>query len=240
MTYKSSGVISRWIALRDLIFIIGALLTSKFLLLQVDTIWTYAGPISLFIALGIAIFCLRQQQENLASIGLKRPESKKQLVLWTVIALVLTIGVGILAESLLPKFISEPDQATQAIDARFQGRFDNLPGNFPVYLFWLTVAWIVGGFTEEVLFRGMLFSRFEQLFTAVPLAAFLAIFCQAFLFGQGHYYYQGIAGWVANGAIAAVSGSLFLIFKRNLWPIILSHGISNTIGLSLLYFSVNQ
>jgi len=221
------------------VLVIGALLISKYLLLQIESIWTYAGPISLLFALCVAAICLRQRQISWASIGLKRPKSMKLLALWTAVALIATLGVDILIQSLGAGLIGPPDEATQAIDKRFQGRFDNLPGNFPVFLFWLAIGWIIGGFTEEVLFRGVLFSRFEHLFTGVPIAAFLAIACQAFLFGQGHYYYQGMAGWVANGAVGVMSGVLYLTFKRNLWPLMLSHGLTNTIGLTLLYLGVS-
>lgn len=238
MTPTASKSLSRWTVLRDLALIVGTLLISKNLLLQVDAIWTYAGPISLLLALGVATICLRQSGENLASIGLRRPESMKKLALWTIIALIVTILVGIVAESLVASLFDAPDEATQAIDARFQGRFENLQGNLPAYLFWLAVGWIIGGLTEELLFRGALFSRFEHLFTGVPFAAFLAILCQAFFFGQGHYYYQGVAGFVATGAIGVVSGGLYLAFKRNLLPIMLAHGLTNTIGLTMLYLGV--
>lgn len=236
----AAAPVDRPAALFDLALIIAALLISKFLLLQIDAIWTYAGPISLLIALGAAAFCLHRRGSDFANVGLKRPDSLKRAALWTVIALVLTMGTGMLAESLLTGLIGAPDAATQAIDERFQGRFDSLPGNLSAYLFWLALAWVIGAFTEEVLFRGVLFSRFEQLFTGIPIAAFLAILCQAVLFGQGHYYYQGLAGWVATGAIAVVSGVLYLIFRRNFWPIMLAHGLSNTTGLTLIYLGVLQ
>lgn len=86
-----------------------------------------------------------------------------------------------------------------------------------------------------MLFRGALFSRLESLCAGAPFAVVVAIVLQGILFGQQHYYYQGLAGWVANGAIAIVSGLLFLAFKRNLWPLIISHGLSNSIGLTALY-----
>ncbi|MEP3298314.1 MAG: CPBP family intramembrane glutamic endopeptidase [Parasphingorhabdus sp.] len=238
MTTTASTNASRRRVLLDLLLIVGTLLISKNLLLQVDALWTYAGPISLLLSLCVAMFCLRQSGENWTSVGLKRPESIKKLVLWIVIAFFVTMVVGLLSESVVASLFSAPDEATQAIDARFVGRFDNLEGNLPVYLFWLAVGWIIGGFTEEVLFRGALFLRFEQLFTGAPFAVFLAILCQAFFFGQGHYYYQGIAGFVATGAIGVVSGLLYLFFKRNLLPLMLVHGLSNTIGLTLLYLGV--
>ena len=235
MTSPMSARTDRRAALIDLALVIAALLLSKSLLLEVAAIWTYAGPISLLTALAVATACLRRRGENLAGVGLKRPDNLKKAALWTIIALVLTIGVGILVEGLVTALIGAPDDATRAIDERFQGRFDNLPGNLPVYLFWLALAWIIGAFTEEVLFRGVLFAKFEQAFAGLPLAAVVAILCQAVLFGQAHYYYQGLAGWVATGAIACVAGGLYLLFRRNLWPLMLSHGLSNTIGLTLLY-----
>lgn len=228
----------RFAALYDLALIIGVLVILKSLLLNVDAIWNYAGPISLIAALGVATWRLRRNQETWAGLGLKRPKSIKWTAIWTVVALVVTIGVGILAQSLAVSIIGAPDEATQAIDARYQGRFDNVAGNLPVYLFWLATAWIVGGFTEEMLFRAALMSRFERVFAKIPFAAILAVTCQAVLFGQQHYYYQGLAGWAATGAIGFISGILYLLFKRNLWPLVLSHGLSNTLGLTLLYMGV--
>ena len=110
-----------------------------------------------------------------------------------------------------------------------------MPGNLPAYLFWLGIAWVIGGFTEEVLFRGMLISRFEKLFTFAPFGVFFAIVMQAIIFGQQHFYYQGLNGALATGAIALVSGLFYFLLKRNLWPLMLSHGLANTLGLTLIY-----
>lgn len=228
----------RMTAAVDLMLIIGFLLSLKSWLLSVDAIWSYAGPISLLGALGIATWRLRVNGDSWASLGLAPPGSLKWTLVWTFVALVVTIATGILAQSLAVNVLGAPDAATQTIDARYQGRFDDLPGNLPAFLFWLATAWVVGGFTEEMLFRAALFSRFEGLLARFPFAAILAVTGQAILFGQQHYYYQGLAGWVATGAIGFVSGGLYLVFKRNLWPLVLSHGLSNTLGLTLLYFGV--
>lgn len=222
-------------ALHDLLLIILVLLVVKSLLLNVEAAWSYAGPISLLAALGVATWRLRKRKETWATLGLGQPKSIRWTMLWTLIAFAVTIGAGILADSLTTSLIGAPDEAKQAIDARFQDRFESVPGNLSAYLFWLAIAWIIGGFTEEILFRGVLFTRFEHLFAGIPFAVFLAIAFQAVLFGQQHYYYQGVAGWVATGAIAFVSGILYLAFNRNLWPLVLSRGLSNTLGLTLIY-----
>jgi membrane protease YdiL (CAAX protease family) len=208
---------------------------SKSLLLDVEAIWKHAGPISLMLALIVATACLHLSRQTWMDLGLRRWGNMKRLVLRTLIALVITIAVGILAQLTVATVIGAPNEAAQVIDARYQARFEDLPGNLSVYLFWLAVAWIIGGFTEEMLFRGVLFERLEKLMGGAGFAVSLAIILQAILFGQQHYYYQGVPGWVANGLIAAVSGFLYVKFDRDLWPFILSHGLSNTIGLTLLY-----
>ena len=235
MTTPSSASQSRGGALLDLLLIIGVLVGLKTLLLQSEIVWSFAGPISLLVALAVATWRLRQRNETWAGLGLGMPRSIGWTALWTLVALIVTIAVGIVAESLAAGLIGAPDEATQAIDARHQGRFDNVPGNLPVFLFWLAISWVIGGFTEEMLFRGALLTRFERMFRGIPAGAVLAALSQGILFGQQHFYYQGIAGWVATGAIGFVSGLLYLCFKRNLWPLVISHGLGNTLGLTLLY-----
>lgn len=220
----------------DLVLVIGVLVGVKAILLRQDAIWTYAGPISLLAALAVATLCLRWRKETWAMIGLGRSVGLRRLVLWTMIALVSTIAVGAVAQSLAPLVFGAPDAATQAIDARYQGRFDGVVGSLPDLLFWLAVAWIIGAFAEEMVFRGMLISRFERLFCGIPHAGVGGAVLQAVFFGQQHFYYQGAAGWMATSAIGLISGLLYLKFGRTLWPLVLAHGLSNTIGLTVLYF----
>ncbi|MEM6748324.1 MAG: CPBP family intramembrane glutamic endopeptidase [Pseudomonadota bacterium] len=228
----------RGAALFDLLLIIGVLIGLKSVLLQIDAIWSFAGPISLVTALVVGLILLRRRGEGLSAIGFRRPKSIRWLIFWTITALVVTIVAGGLAEAAATAYLGGPDEETLAIDARYQGRFDNIPGNLSAYLFWIATAWIVGGFTEEMLFRGMLVLRTEQLLRKVPLAPLFAIALQAFIFGQQHAYYQGLSGWAATSAIAVVYGLFYLGLNRNLWPLILSHGLSNTIGLTLIYLGL--
>ena len=92
-----------------------------------------------------------------------------------------------------------------------------------------------GAVGEEMLFRGMLISRFERLFAGFRYPVLIAVVLQAVLFGQQHFYYQGLNGALATGGIALISGGAYLLLKRTLWPLILSHGLANSIGLTLIY-----
>jgi len=238
MTLAPSPNVNRRHALIDLTLVIGVLLALKFLLLKSDAIWSYAGPISLLASIAVATWCLWRRRENWSSLGLRRPISFSWVLRLTVVALVLTIAVDFFAIGLAESLLGPPNDAVQAIDTRFLERFASVPGNLQAYLFWVAIAWIIGGFVEEMLYRGFLFTRFETLFGGVPQAAIIAAFCQAMLFGYQHHYYQGFNGWIVTGAIGLASGILYLAFKRNLWPLIMSHGLSNTIGLTLLYLGL--
>ncbi len=226
------------IAVSDLVFVLGTLIIVKAIVLRIESLWTYAGPIALLASLGVATLCLRSNNEGWSDLGLKRPKSIRAAFLWTVGILVVTMALGIVVESVVTAMLSPADGVASEVDQRYANRFANVPGNLPVYLYWLAVSWVIGGFTEELLFRGMLISRFERLFSFLPFAVFIAVILQAIIFGQQHLYYQGIGGALATGAIAFVSGIFYLLLKRNIWPLTLSHGLANTIGLTLLYTGV--
>ena len=216
----------------DVGLVLGTLLTLKYALLSVEALWTYAGPISLLSALAVANWRLRQGGESWADLGLERPQSWRKTVVWTLAALILTTAAGILFETFVSAALG--DAATRAEPGNI-GRFTDLPGNTVAFIYWLAVAWIIGGFSEEMLFRGLLITRLETLFAHFPFGLIIAIILPALLFGQQHFYYQGIGGAFATGGVALVSGILYLLFRRNLWPMILSHGLANTVGLTLIY-----
>ena len=56
----------------------------------------------------------------------------------------------------------------------------------------------------------------------------LVIFFSAIIFGLAHSY-QGAAGILKTGAIGLVFGLAYLAVGRNLWPLILAHGLIDTI-----------
>jgi membrane protease YdiL (CAAX protease family) len=87
-------------------------------------------------------------------------------------------------------------------------------------------------------FRGFLVTRTLALFRGVPFAAVFAVLIPALLFGLGHFYYQGLRGLVTTTAIGIAFGAAFLLLKRNLWPLVLIHGIVDTINFTVLYLGL--
>ena len=68
-------------------------------------------------------------------------------------------------------------------------------------------------------------------------AGALAAIFQAILFGAAHPG-QGPAGMVIVGLVGLVFGLVYLRAGRNLWPVILTHGIADSLSFTLLYFGV--
>jgi len=221
----------------DLVLTLGTLFSLKYLLLQIPVMWTFAGPISLLASLGVATWRLKQNKESWRELGLTHNTSHLNLILWTLGALILTILAGTIAASLAVNLLGSAEPvSTQASDF-MQNRFVNVPGNLPVYLYWIAISWIIGGFTEELLFRGFLISRFEKLFSKFPFPVVFAVLFQALIFGQQHMYYQGLTGLVETGMIAIISGAIYVLSKRRLWPLIISHGLANTLGMTMIFLN---
>jgi CAAX protease family protein len=111
---------------------------------------------------------------------------------------------------------------------------DYVHGNAVTLAGWLAIGWGVGGFIEELLFRGFLLNRVEALLGGNAWAMAVAVLAQAVLFGLLHLY-QGAAGALFAGIFAALYGVMYCAFGRNLWPLILVHGVWNSVGMIGLY-----
>jgi uncharacterized protein len=231
---ERAGSDSRSRAAFDILIVLATLYVIKSILLKVDALWTYAGPISLVASFAVAWLCLRRNREDWKELGLKRPPNATRAVAWSLGILIVTMAAGVIIEFA----ISSAGVAGTEVDPRYAKRFADLPGNTRQFLLWVTMSWVVGGFVEEMLFRGLLLSRFERILGAKPYSTSIAVVLQAVVFGQQHFYYQGWSGALATGGIALISGALFIFLGRNLWPLIVSHALANTIGLTLIYAGV--
>jgi membrane protease YdiL (CAAX protease family) len=63
------------------------------------------------------------------------------------------------------------------------------------------------------------------------LADIAALTAMSAFFGYRHYYYQGFHGAVVTGAMGLSIGIMYLWFgRRNLLPLIIAHGLVNSIS----------
>jgi CAAX protease family protein len=99
------------------------------------------------------------------------------------------------------------------------------------------VVWIITGFGEEFIFRGILLSRLQTIFNNLKSNSTLYLISgiQAIWFGIGHQS-QGISGMITAGLIGFALGIYLLKnSKRGLWPLIIAHGLIDTIVLTIYF-----
>jgi membrane protease YdiL (CAAX protease family) len=212
---------------------VGFSLLTKYLLSLV--IWRYAGPVSLLLTLAVLTLYLRTRGVGWASLGLRPlpgwrpklmvvPQALLALPAFAVVVAITTLGgpaIGL-------DFMGE-------VSGGVDDRWGQVAGSLPHYLLWLGIVWTAAAFGEEMFFRGYLITRLGAAFGGGRAAAVAAVILSAAIFGYGHFYYQGLRGAVVTGGIGLAFGTLFLLFRRNLWPLILLHGVIDTLTFTALY-----
>jgi membrane protease YdiL (CAAX protease family) len=171
--------------------------------------------------LGATLF-LHREGTPWRALAAGRPLSWKGVLGWTALAWVLCVLLTIPAQALLRALGIPP------IDFRiFQAL---LEGNLMLYLWMLIpVSWGSAAIGEELLVRGFLQHRLEGL---VGTAA--AVLLQAVIFALAHFY-QGLAGIINVFVVGLVFGVIYLRCGRNLLPLILAHGLIDTLAMTLFY-----
>lgn len=174
---------------------------------------------------------LRRRGLTWRTLGFRRPVS------W-----ITTIGVALVAAvalQLLSEFITEPIIERLTGERPDLSDFRSLVGNLPVALGWLALVWTFAAFGEEMAYRGYVLERAASLGHHSPAAYVVAMVVVSLLFGVGHFY-QGVAGVASSAVSGLFFGVLYLQGGRNLWLPILAHGLSDTIGLVLVYLGLYE
>lgn len=200
--------------------------------------WRYAGPISLVIILVCLGWYLARRNRDLSEIGLVAFDRAKNywlLPLQTVLAFVAIIATGALVTVLgdaTGLAFMEPDREGAL------SRFGDLKGNTPLFLFWLAILWVAGP-AEELFFRGFMINSLGGVFGKSRVATVLSVLIPALIFGAGHMYYQGVRGLFTTGMIGVTLGCLFILYKRNIWPLMIAHAAVNSLVFTLQYLDID-
>lgn len=185
----------------------------------------YPGPIAVVLSLLAASWLLHREGSSWSALGLRKPRSWPRLGLaalgYTVLSYLVAATMTVLATRVL---------GWPPIDI---SRVADLQGNVPALLGMLAISWSTAAFGEELLFRGFLQTRIERLLGAGRGAAIGAALLQGLLFGIGHAY-QGMTGVLVTGALGVLLGLLYLR-GRNLWPLIIAHGLIDSLSMFALY-----
>jgi membrane protease YdiL (CAAX protease family) len=101
------------------------------------------------------------------------------------------------------------------------------------YVIILLLALIVGGFYEEIIFHGFIFTRLEKIFHGKWTTG-IAFTITSIIFGVYHFQ-QGLKG-ILLATIAGIAYHILILkFNRNLWYGLFFHAFFDFIGLTFIY-----
>ena len=170
---------------------------------------------------GVAWGLIRLRGETLADIGLKRPASWMRTFM---------IGIGLAVIVFIAMYLSE-----KAGFRRDLSKFNDVQGNLELAVLGVFYAFTGAGFYEEFMFRGFLMQGLAMFLGASRGAWIVACVVQGVLFGAAHAY-QNPLGIMITGTLGVLMGLLVLASGRNLWPVIIGHGLFDASRFVLFYF----
>ena len=169
------------------------------------------------------IVAMIAHQLSARALGLSTSASWPATIAFAAGWLALMIAYSPVADRIASRWVAKPP------DLR---TFSALQQSTLKLLIGIVVAWMLGGFLEELIFRGILLQSVEALMAprfTMPIAAGVAIIIAAFGAGIIHLY-QGLRAAIIITQLSMLFGLLFVVSGYNLWAVILCHGLYDTIA----------
>ncbi|MCH2058084.1 MAG: CPBP family intramembrane metalloprotease [Thalassotalea sp.] len=216
----------------EITVVLGTMLLVKDILDRFNAIG--AGSIAMWTGILLATFFMKKQGRNWRELGLTLPKSRKALLSslgQALLAIVIVIAFMGLVQPIISELlgVSIPKSSTD--------RFEFLLGKplaFVTYL--VVVIWIGAALGEELLMRGFLLNKLISIMGDERKGIISAVVVHAVIFGILHIS-QGIPGILSTGCVAILFAIVYLRNGRNLFPLILAHGVINSIGLLGYYLT---
>lgn len=122
--------------------------------------------------------------------------------------------------------------AVQVAGLLKQGQFGNITGPFPQLLMLMLFMTFLAAVSNELFYRGFLFTRLRQRMDWKPAAL-----ASALLFGIYHYFNAGMSGFVMGVAVSMVSGALMQKYNNIIAPA-LFHFLQYIATILVFYYIV--
>lgn len=195
------------------------------------TLTIMMDSIAYFFGAGYVLVVLWSRGWDWQWLGLSKPGSWRRLLIQAAgLALLIFVVGDILITPIIEKLVG------QTIDLR---ALDGLRGSLVNYLLFIGFMWVVAAFGEEFIYRGFLIERTGAVFSGTMTAKWLLALFSALLFGMAHRY-QGLAGMITTGMIGFAFGAIFLLSQKRLWLTIITHGLYDVIGITLIYLDIDR
>jgi membrane protease YdiL (CAAX protease family) len=180
------------------------------------------------VCLAVIIFYVRSQHKTLHDLGLKRNGLTAHAFIVGLASALLWIAFNKWAyHSFITHFF--------AVDPYTE--YDFIRNKLSNLVITIIAAWIIGGFYEEIVFRGFIQKQIQDWFVKYKYSFWLAGLFTSILFGLYHWQ-QGIFGIIPSFLGGLLWTFLLFRYKGNLWYPIISHAIYDTIALTMIYFGI--
>lgn len=177
----------------------------------------YASQVAELVALTIITFQLRSSDSSWKDLGLRKPQNWFKAIGLFVLC-VATIGLTF-NFIIAPLF---PDGANDINGGQVISTGERI---FQLIVIGIGTAAI----GEELLFRGYLLNRLNQLIGPGFVGTIIAILVQAVIFGLLH---SGIQGMISAGVIGLILGGFYVASGRNLWVVIAAHAVPDILSFA--------
>jgi len=157
------------------------------------------------------------------AFGLGRPDSWLLTVVVAVAWALVMLAYSPLADALARRRFPDPPDLSA---------FDALRRSRTMLVVGIMVAWVLGGFLEELTFRGVLLPAIDAWLSpvlprwAAAAAAILAAAAGAAVI----HLYQGRRAVLVIGQLSVLFGILMVLSDNNLWSVMICHGLYDTVA----------
>jgi len=177
--------------------------------------------------LAVASWRMKARGVSWKDLGLCRPKNYRVALIATVSILGLAVFSIVLFQVMNNQlaFGVAPDTSGESAVSKF----GDLSGNWILFLTIIPFIWLES-LLEEILDRGFLLNWIERMLSNSLFATIFAVIAQAAIFGFRHSYDLSERS-ITVGLIGLAMGVGYVVFGRNLWPLIVAHCVLNTLSM---------
>lgn len=154
-------------------------------------------------------------------IGFKKPKSWWQAILVTMLTL---LSLILFSRFIQPLIGGEPTIAHLMV----------LKQNLPLLILALVLVWITAAFFQELVFRAFLIEALDYILGRNAWSIWFALIVSSLIFGLIHGW-QGLSGVLTTACIGFIFGIAYILNGKRIWPLIIVHGIADTMSLVSIY-----
>jgi len=176
-------------------------------------------------------FGLRLRGQNFKHFGLSAKNFNIRSILISFIVFAVAVLGFILGSIIMANIVGIPESADMST-------YNYLQGNLPMLLGALFAVFIVSSFGEEIIYRGFLITRISEIGSNSKFWVNIAVLISSIIFGLVHFEW-GLMGIGQTGFMGLALGISYLVFRRNLWSLILAHAYMDAILLIQMYFGAS-